>query len=88
MIRALSLAASVEALAATLPRTPLAVLPTPLVAAPRLAAALGTGPLLVKRDGHEQEALDFCLQEMKRTPEWLPGIPLDAEGGLSQRYAK
>jgi hypothetical protein len=29
---------------------PLAVLPTPLVAAPRLAAALGTGPLLVKPD--------------------------------------
>jgi hypothetical protein len=44
--------------------------------------------LLVKRDRHEQEALDFCLQEMKRTPEWLPGIPLDAEGGLSERYAK
>ncbi|HEY7858099.1 MAG TPA: pyridoxal-phosphate dependent enzyme [Candidatus Nanopelagicales bacterium] len=33
------------------PRSPLAVLPTPLVPAPRLAAALGlTGPLLVKRD--------------------------------------
>lgn len=32
-------------------RTPLAVLPTPLVAAPRLADALGlSGPLLVKRD--------------------------------------
>ena len=44
--------------------------------------------LLVKRDGHEQEALEFCLQEMKRTPDWLPGIPLDAEGGLSDRYAK
>jgi hypothetical protein len=41
---------SFEALAGTLPRTPLAVLPTPLVAAPRLAAALGTGPLLVKPD--------------------------------------
>jgi 1-aminocyclopropane-1-carboxylate deaminase/D-cysteine desulfhydrase-like pyridoxal-dependent ACC family enzyme len=41
---------SVEALARALPRTPLAVLPTPLVAAPRLAAVLGTGPLLVKRD--------------------------------------
>ena len=37
---------SVEAQARALPRTPLAVLPTPLVAAPRLAAALGTGPLL------------------------------------------
>ena len=44
--------------------------------------------LLVKRDGHEQEALDFCLQEMKCTPEWLPNLPLDAEGSLSPRYAK
>ena len=42
--------ASVEVLAGTLPRMPLAVLPTPLVAAPRLAAAPGTGPLLVKPD--------------------------------------
>jgi hypothetical protein len=42
--------ASFEGLADTLPRTPLAVLPTPLVAAPRLAAALGTGPLLAKLD--------------------------------------
>jgi hypothetical protein len=33
VIRALSLAASAEALVGTLPRTPLAVLPTPLVAA-------------------------------------------------------
>ncbi|QJY46119.1 1-aminocyclopropane-1-carboxylate deaminase/D-cysteine desulfhydrase [Pseudonocardia broussonetiae] len=32
------------------PRFPLAVLPTPLVEAPRLSAALGCGPLLVKRD--------------------------------------
>ena len=38
--------ASIQGLAGTLPRTPLAVLPTPLVAAPRLAAALGTGSLL------------------------------------------
>ena len=37
--------ASVETLARALPRTPLAVLPTPLVPAPRLAEALGTGPL-------------------------------------------
>jgi len=69
VIRALSLAASVEALAGTLPRTPLAVLPTPLVAAPRLAAALGTGPLLVKRDdltgfafgGNKARLLEFLV---------------------------
>jgi D-cysteine desulfhydrase len=52
-----------------LPRTPLAVLPTPLVAAPRLAAALGTGPLLVKRDdltgfafgGNKARLLEFLV---------------------------
>lgn len=61
--------ASVEALAGALPRTPLAVLPTPLVAAPRLAAALGTGPLLVKRDdltgfafgGNKARLLEFLV---------------------------
>jgi 1-aminocyclopropane-1-carboxylate deaminase/D-cysteine desulfhydrase-like pyridoxal-dependent ACC family enzyme len=60
---------SVEAQARTLPRTPLAVLPTPLVAAPRLAAALGTGPLLVKRDdltgfafgGNKARLLEFLV---------------------------
>jgi hypothetical protein len=26
--------------------------------------------------------------EMKRTPDWLPGIPLDAEGSLGERYGK
>ena len=44
--------------------------------------------LLIPRDGHEQEALQFCINEMRRPPAWLPGIPLDAEGGLSERYAK
>jgi 1-aminocyclopropane-1-carboxylate deaminase/D-cysteine desulfhydrase-like pyridoxal-dependent ACC family enzyme len=62
-------ATSVEALAGALPRTPLAVLPTPLAAAPRLAAALGTGPLLVKRDdltgfafgGNKARLLEFLV---------------------------
>jgi D-cysteine desulfhydrase len=60
---------SVEAQARALPRTPLAILPTPLVAAPRLAAALGTGPLLVKRDdltgfafgGNKVRLLEFLV---------------------------
>lgn len=42
--------------------------------------------LLIPRDGHEQEALRFCIEEMRRPPVWLPGIPLDAEGSLSERY--
>ena len=44
--------------------------------------------VLVKRDGHERDALAFCIDEMRRTPTWLPGIPLDAEGSVSERYAK
>ncbi len=50
-------------------RTRLAVLPTPLVPAPRLAAALGTGPLYIKRDdltgfafgGNKARQLEFLL---------------------------
>jgi len=50
-------------------RIPLAVLPTPLVAAPRLARALGTGRLFVKRDdltgfaagGNKARPLEFLL---------------------------
>ena len=52
-----------------LARIRLAVLPTPLVGAPRLAGALGTGPLLVKRDdltgfafgGNKARLLEFLL---------------------------
>jgi 1-aminocyclopropane-1-carboxylate deaminase/D-cysteine desulfhydrase-like pyridoxal-dependent ACC family enzyme len=50
-------------------RIPLAVLPTPLVPAPRLAAALGVGSLYVKRDdltgfaaaGNKARPLEFLL---------------------------
>lgn len=44
--------------------------------------------LLIPRDGHEDQHLQQCLIEMKRTPDWLPGIPLDCEGALSERYEK
>jgi len=54
-----------------LQRTPLAVLPTPLVDAPRLAAALGVASLLVKRDdltgfavaGNKARQLELLLAE-------------------------
>jgi 1-aminocyclopropane-1-carboxylate deaminase/D-cysteine desulfhydrase-like pyridoxal-dependent ACC family enzyme len=54
----------------TLPgRVPLAVLPTPLLPAPRLASALGAGTLLIKRDdltgfchaGNKARPLEFLL---------------------------
>jgi hypothetical protein len=44
--------------------------------------------LLIPRDGHEDKMLENCLIEMKRTPEWLPGLPLNAEGHCSDRYEK
>jgi 1-aminocyclopropane-1-carboxylate deaminase/D-cysteine desulfhydrase-like pyridoxal-dependent ACC family enzyme len=64
-----ALAGSLLAAAGALPRTRLAVLPTPLVPAPRLAEALGTGPLLVKRDdltgfafgGNKARLLEFLI---------------------------
>jgi D-cysteine desulfhydrase len=50
-------------------RTRLAILPTPLVAAPRLAHVLGTGPLYIKRDdltgfaigGNKARPLEFLV---------------------------
>lgn len=44
--------------------------------------------ILIPKDGREQNALQFCIQEMTREPAWLPGIPLEAEGSLSERYDK
>jgi len=35
--------------------------------------------ILIPRDGKEQHHIDRCLVEMRRTPEWLPGVPLAAE---------
>lgn len=44
--------------------------------------------LLIPDDGHAEENLQLCMNEMKRTPDWLPGIPLDCEGSLGERYSK
>ncbi len=62
-------AARIQFARAKIARTPLAVLPTPLVEAKRLAEALGTGPLFVKRDdltgfafgGNKARLLEFLL---------------------------
>jgi hypothetical protein len=44
--------------------------------------------LLIPKDGREEEMLQLCLAEMKQEPSWLPGLPLDAEGALGDRYEK
>jgi 1-aminocyclopropane-1-carboxylate deaminase/D-cysteine desulfhydrase-like pyridoxal-dependent ACC family enzyme len=56
------------------PRTRLAVLPTPLVSAPRLAGAMGTGSLHIKRDdltgfaiaGNKARPLEFLIADASR----------------------
>jgi len=44
--------------------------------------------VLIPKDGLEQKHLEVCKDEMKRTPAWLPGIPLDCKGSLGERYSK
>lgn len=44
--------------------------------------------ILIPRDGQETQHAQYCLDEMKREPTWLPGIPLDAEAHLGERYSK
>ena len=65
--------AALQARLLSLPRFPLATLPTPLVEAPRLAEALGIGRLLVKRDdltglafgGNKVRQMEFFLGAAK-----------------------
>ena len=42
--------------------------------------------MLVKQDGSEQDKLRRVIEVMKRSPTWLPDIPLDAEGSLGETY--
>ena len=44
--------------------------------------------LLIPDDSKAEENLALCKNEMRRTPDWLPGIPLDCEGSLGKRYSK
>jgi DNA polymerase len=44
--------------------------------------------ILIEADGHSSEALGLCMEEMKLEPTWLPGIPLDCEATIGERYSK
>ena len=44
--------------------------------------------LLIPKSSESEALFEACLQEMKLTPSWLPGLPLDAEGSLGERYSK
>ena len=44
--------------------------------------------VLIPRNTLEQDMFQFCHAAMRTAPAWLPGIPLDAEGSMGERYAK
>lgn len=44
--------------------------------------------LVIRKDGNQQKYLDACKDEMRKTPTWLPGLPLDCEGTLSNKFSK
>ena len=44
--------------------------------------------LMIPKNDNAEEMLQLCIAEMTREPTWLPGLPLAAEGGLSDRYEK
>ena len=44
--------------------------------------------VLIPKDGREEWHVERCMAEMKREVPWLPGLPLDCESHMSERYAK
>lgn len=42
----------------------------------------------IPKDGKEQWHVERCVAEMKREVPWLPGLPLDCEAHLGERYSK
>ena len=42
----------------------------------------------IPKDGKEEWHVERCVAEMKREVPWLPGLPLDCEAHLDERYAK
>ena len=42
----------------------------------------------IVREDQAQECLDFVIADMRLRPQWAPGLPLDAEGKISNFFAK
>src|SRR5262249_53949732 len=63
-------------------------------AALRIRMATGLRPALRVHDelvfavpaGKADETLKYLIDEMRRTPDWAPGLPLGAEGAIVERY--
>lgn len=44
--------------------------------------------VVIPDDGQSEAHLNYLIAELAREPEWMSGIPLAAEGGVSKRYEK
>lgn len=44
--------------------------------------------LLIPNDGRLEQHQEIILRELRRTPDWLPGLPLDAEISVAEVYSK
>ena len=44
--------------------------------------------LLIPNDGRIEQHKEIILREMRREVPWLPGLPLDAEISIAERYSK
>lgn len=44
--------------------------------------------VLIPKGPNAERDLEACKEQMRMTPDWLPGLPLDVEGHLSERYEK
>ena len=53
----------------------------------QIALSIHDALYIVVPEDEAQEALDFLIEEMCRPPEWMPDIPLAAEGGWGRSIA-
>lgn len=44
--------------------------------------------LCIPKGAEAEQTLELCKAEMRVTPDWLPGLPLDCDGALGDRYSK
>ena len=44
--------------------------------------------LLIPKTHDAEQILEGCKAEMRAEVSWLPGLPLDCEGALDERYNK
>ena len=50
----------------------------------KIALTVHDAVYLVVPEDEAEEALAFVIATMRKAPDWMPGIPLDAEGGFGK----